>query len=267
MNVLSIPVVKYSDHDNSPANEQVAMEEPLEIYIDDEPFYMTMRLPGEEIPLAVGLCFTEGIIRSMEDVSGANYCSDMSANKINIYLSEKRKKEGPLLQKQKRSTTYSSCGLCGTDMIEDLGKSLQKVEKKITIEFSKLTQMQEIIVEKQDVHRVTRGTHAAGIFDGLGNLLSFSEDVGRHNALDKAIGKILFERKIHEAAIVQLSSRLSYEMVMKSVRLGAEILTGVSSATSLAIELANSMGITLVGSLRDNRGNVFSYPERLTTRP
>jgi FdhD protein len=114
---------------------------------------------------------------------------------------------------------------------------------------------------------VTRGTHAAGIFDGLGNLLSFSEDVGRHNALDKAIGKILFERKIHEAAIVQLSSRLSYEMVMKSVRLGAEILTGVSSATSLAIELANSMGITLVGSLRDNRGNVFSYPERLTTRP
>jgi len=267
MNVLNTPVFKFSDHDYSATTENVAMEEPLEIYIDDEPFYMTMRLPGEEIPLAVGLCFTEGIISSRDDLSGANYCSDMSANKINIYLSEKKRKEGPLAQKQKRSTTYSSCGLCGTDMIEDLGKCLRPIEKTITIEFTRLPEMQRVLVEKQDVHRATRGTHAAGIFDARGNLLSFSEDVGRHNALDKAIGKLVFEQKIHQAAIVNLSSRLSYEMVMKSVRLGAEILTGVSSATSLAIDLAKAMGITLVGSLRDNRGNVFTHPERLIAHP
>jgi len=94
-------------------------------------------------------------------------------------------------------------------------------------------------------------------------LLSFAEDVGRHNALDKAIGKILLEGKIREAAIVHLSSRLSYEMVMKAARLRAEILTGVSAATSLAIQVAEAIGITLVGSLRDDRGNVFTHPERL----
>jgi FdhD protein len=263
MNVLNVPVAKYTLQGHSPANEHVAMEEPLEICIDGEPFYMTMRLPGEEIPLALGLCFTEGIIRSMDDVSGANYCGDLSANKINVFLSEERKSRPPLPQKQKRSVTYSSCGLCGSDMIEDLGKSIEKIKIKTTVEFPKLSQMQQAVVEKQDVHRATRGTHAAGIFDAQGNLLSFAEDVGRHNALDKAIGKILFERRIHEAAIVHLSSRLSYEMVMKTARLGAEILTGVSSATSLAIELASATGITLIGSFRENRGNVFTYPERL----
>lgn len=265
MNVMNVPVVKYSDHSHSLESEQVAMEEPLEIYIDDEQFYMTMRLPGEEIPLAIGLCFTEGIIRSMDDVSGANFCSDLSANKVNIYLSDKKKNEGPLLKKQKRFTTYSSCGVCGSDMVEDLAGSIDKIPVKTKVEFSKLLQMQRVIVDKQDVHRLTRGTHAAGIFDVQGNLLSFSEDVGRHNALDKAIGKLLLEKNIHVASIVHLSSRLSYEMVMKSVRLGAEILTGVSSATSLAVEVAKAMGLTIIGSLRENRGNVFTYPERLVT--
>lgn len=130
-----------------------------------------------------------------------------------------------------------------------------------------LSRMQQALVEKQDVHRATRGTHAAGIFDAKGGLLSFAEDVGRHNALDKAIGKLVLERRVGEAAVVQLSSRLSYEMVMKSVRLGAEILVGVSAATSLAVEVGRRMGLTLVGSLRNNRGNVFTHPERLVTRP
>lgn len=263
MNMLEVPVVKYLDQDRTFVNDRVAMEEPLEIYIDNEPFYTTMRLPGEEIPLALGLCFTDGMIRSMDDVAGANYCSDLSANRINIYLSDAKKKEGPLVHKHKRSIAYSSCGVCGSDMIDDLTGSIAKIEKKVTIEFSKLFPMQRMMVEKQDVHHATGGTHAAGIFDARGGLLSCAEDVGRHNALDKAIGKILLEGRVHEAAIVHLSSRLSYEMVTKTARLGAEILTGVSAATSLAIKVAQAVGLTLVGSLRGNRGNVFTYPERL----
>lgn len=266
MNVLSIPVVKYSDSEFSSSTKKVAMEEPLEIYIDDEPFYMTMRLPGEEIPLAVGLCFTDGIIRSMDDLAGANYCSDLSANKINIYLSGKRKKEGPIAQKQKKSPTYSSCGICGSDMIQDLSSLTKKIDIKTVIEFSKLSIMQQAVVEKQGVYHETGGTHAAGLFDAQGNLLTFAEDVGRHNALDKAIGKALFAQKIHEVAIVQLSSRLSYEMVMKATKVGAEILSGVSAATTLAIELARTMGLTLIGSFRGNKGDVYTYPERLIIR-
>ena len=263
MNVLTVPVVKYRKTESLHVEELVAVEEPLEIFVNDESFYMTMRLPGEEIPLSLGLCFTEGIIQSMDDVAGASYCNDLSANKINIYLSEKKKNEAPISQRQKRFTTYSSCGICGSDMVQELGRAFVKIQEKTKIRLSMLSDLQEIIVQKQSAYEATGGTHAAGIFDPKGSLLSFSEDVGRHNALDKAIGKLLFEKKINQAAIVVLSSRLSYEMVMKSSRLGAEILAGFSAPTSLGIELASKMGITLIGLMRGDKGSIYAHPERI----
>ncbi len=262
MNVLDVPVVKCSDEGFLHITEQVAIEEPLEIYIDNLPFYMTMRLPGEEVALALGLCFTDGLITSMDDVSGANYCSDISTNKVNIFLSDTRK-ERPVRERPKQFTSYSSCGLCGSDMIRDLTASISKIEKTVTVAFPELFAMQDVMVEKQAARRSTGATHAASIFDARGNFLSFSEDVGRHNGLDKAIGKLLLDGRIGEAKIVHLSSRLSYEMVMKAARLRAEILTGVSAATSLAIQVADALGITLIGSLRNPSGNVFTYPERV----
>ncbi len=263
MNVLSIPVFKYSDTVSSKTDENVAIEEPLEIFINDESFYMTMRMPGEEIPLSLGLCFTEGIIESMDDVAGANYCSDLSANKINVYLSEKRKQQGAISQRQKRFTTYSSCGICGSEMIEELGKTTFRIQKKSHMHISTLSVLQDALTAKQDAYHGTGGTHAAGIFNSAGDLLSFSEDVGRHNALDKSIGKLLFAGKIREASIVMLSSRLSYEMVMKCARLGVEILAGFSAPTSLGVQLANTMGITLVGLVRGNKGNIYTHNDRI----
>lgn len=263
VDVREVSVVTYSGDGVVHKTERVAMEEPLEVYIENEPFYTTMRLPGEEIPLALGLCFSDGLIASMDDIAGANYCSDVSANKINIYLSDAKKKQGPLAQKRRQLTIYSSCGVCGSDMIGDLTMSIPVIGKRTTVEFSRLFPMQMIMVEKQKAHHLTGGTHAASIFDGRGGFLSFAEDVGRHNALDKAIGKLLLEGKVHEAAIVHLSSRLSFEMVVKAARLRAEILTGVSAATSLAIETAESLGITLVGTLRNPRGNIFTHPDRI----
>lgn len=262
MNVLEVPVVKYRGGDHEHIIESVAVEEPLEIFIDNQPFYMTMRLPGEEVSLALGLCFTDGLITSMDDVSGANFCSDISNNKINVFLSDERRKR-PVRERPKQFTSYSSCGLCGSDMIRDLTQSIPRIEPKITASFSSLFPMQDIMVEKQEARRSTGATHAASIFDAEGNFLAFSEDVGRHNALDKAIGMILFEGKIDKARIIHLSSRLSYEMVMKAARVRAEILTGVSAATSLAVDVAKALGITLIGSLRDGRGNIFSHPERI----
>ena len=262
MNVLDVPVVKYSENGSLHLTEQVAVEEPLEIYIDNVPFYMTMRLPGEEVALALGLCFTDGLIASMDDISGANYCSDISTNKINVYLSDSRK-ERPVRDRPKQFTSYSSCGLCGSDMIRDLTASIPRIAKTIKVPFRELFPMQDVMVEKQAARRSTGATHAASIFDGRGNFLSFSEDVGRHNGLDKAIGKLLFDGRLREAKIVHLSSRLSYEMVMKAARMGAEILTGVSAATSLAIQVADALGITLIGSLREPRGNIFTHADRI----
>lgn len=263
MNVVTIPVIRYGDRRRTAVDDMVSMEEPLEIFVDDKPFQITMRLPGEEIPLAVGLCFSQGIIGSMDDLEGANYSSEESPNKINVYLSSARKREYSFDVTSKRSVTCSSSGICGYDMVKDVNKSIGKIERQLTVPFSMLSQLQKVVEEKQEVFRVTGGTHCAGIFDGEGRLLSFSEDVGRHNALDKVIGKVLLARQVNEAAIVILSSRLSYEMVQKTARLGVPILAGASSATSLAVDLAKTVNLTLIGFLRANRGNVYTCPERI----
>jgi len=157
VDVREVSVVTYSGDGVVHKTERVAMEEPLEVYIENEPFYTTMRLPGEEIPLALGLCFSDGLIASMDDIAGANYCSDVSANKINIYLSDAKKKQGPLAQKRRQLTIYSSCGVCGSDMIGDLTMSIPVIGKRTTVEFSRLFPMQMIMVEKQKAHHLTGG--------------------------------------------------------------------------------------------------------------
>lgn len=265
MNTGKVSIIKFSDAECINVDDVVTVEEPLEIYIDNEPFYMTMRMPGDEILLALGICFSDGIIDSMEDVAGVNYCSDVSLNKINVYLSPTVNKEDRLKQKQRRSTSYSSCGICGADMIEGITNNKGRIKQRITMDASDISGMQKVMQQNQIVFPVTGGTHAAGIFSADRELLSFSEDVGRHNALDKSIGKLLFSRNIRKAAVVVLTSRLSFEMVQKAARLGAEIICGVSSPTSLAIELAKTVNLTLIGFMRGNRGNIYTCPERIIT--
>lgn len=265
MNTDIVSVIKFSDTENIQVDDVVTVEEPLEIYIDNEPFYTTMRMPGDEILLALGMCFTDGVIDSMEDVTGVNYCSDVSLNKINVYLSPAINKEDRLKNKQRHSTAYSSCGICGTDMIEGITGNKGRIKHRITIDAADISGMQKAMQENQIIFPVTGGTHAAGIFSADRELLAFSEDVGRHNALDKAIGKLLFSRSIRRAAVVVLTSRLSFEMVQKAASLGAEIICGVSSPTSLAIELAKTVNLTLIGFLRGKRGNIYTCPERIKT--
>jgi FdhD protein len=263
-NIASLPIVRFENKLVTQPDDVVPVEEPLEIFVDDEPYYVTMRLPGEELALAVGLCFTEGVIDSLDDTVGVNYCQDISSNRINVYLTPARKQlAGPKL-KQKRTTAYSSCGICGKEIVEDIARVLEKIPRTIRADFPMLSRMQQVVKESQPVFSATGGTHAAGIFSAQGELLAFSEDVGRHNALDKAIGKVLFDRKTSEAVVVVLSSRLSYEMVQKSARLKVEIVAGASAPTALAVELAKSVDLTLVGFLRSARCNVYSAPERMS---
>jgi len=262
MSVVDIPIIKYKNGKHTSTHDNVAAEEPLEIFINDTPFHMTMRLPGEEIPLAVGFLFTEGLINSIDEVLTVSHCKDVSSNRINIYLKNPGDDSSARFS-SRRSASYSSCGICGKDMISDLSMSLPKIAKTITITFPQLEKLQDMLMKGQQIFQNTGGTHAAGIFNKEGTLLALSEDIGRHNALDKAIGKILLTRKTLEAKILILSSRLSYEMVTKAARLGIEIITGVSSATSLAIDLAQSVEMTLIGFLREKRGNIYTCSERI----
>ncbi|OPY66528.1 MAG: formate dehydrogenase accessory protein [Syntrophorhabdus sp. PtaU1.Bin050] len=235
----------------------------MEIFIDNEPFHVTMRLPGDEIALAIGFCFTEQVIDSMDDLITVSHCKDISTNRINVYRKHSRNGAALARSGQRRAPSLTSCGICGKQMISDLSISLRKVRKDITVEASRIAALQGIVFDGQEVFRGTGGTHAAGIFTKNGDLLALAEDVGRHNALDKAIGKVLFAHREQEAAMIALTSRLSYEMVQKAARLGVEVLAGASCATSLAIELAGSVEMTLIGFARGNQGNVYTCPERV----
>ncbi|HVN22654.1 MAG TPA: formate dehydrogenase accessory sulfurtransferase FdhD [Syntrophorhabdales bacterium] len=263
MSTVNVPIVRFSNQQVSREDDLVVMEEPLEIYVDDEPYYVTMRLPGEELPLALGLCHSEGIIDSIDDTISVNYCQDIASNRINVYLAPSRKEAAAAKLKKKRSTAYSSCGICGKEIVDDIAVSLKPVAATISVEFAFLRQLQDVARESQQLFHATGGTHAAAIFDKAGGLLAFSEDVGRHNALDKAIGKVLFARKRDDAAICILSSRLSYEMVQKAARLGIEMIAGASAPTKLAIDLAKAINVTLIGFLRKERCNIYSCPERM----
>ncbi len=263
MSTVDVPIVRFSNQQVSREDDRVVMEEPLEVYIDDEPYYVTMRLPGEELPLAAGLCHSEGVIDSIDDTLGVNYCQDIATNRINVYLSPGRKELAAAKLKQKRGTTYSSCGICGKEIVEDIAVTLKTIPVTVSAGFDFLRKLQDVLRESQQLFQATGGTHAAAIFEKSGGLLAFSEDVGRHNALDKAIGKVLFSRKEKDAAFCILSSRLSYEMVQKAARIGIEVLAGASAPTKLAIDLAQAVNLTLIGFLRKERCNIYSCPERI----
>jgi FdhD protein len=263
---IGVPVLHYENSKISERQDNVVVEEPLEMLIDDSPYYLTMRMPGEEIPLAVGFCFAEGVIRSPDDFLRIDYCFEEEGNRIKLYLDHSRLKDLPLKAKPKQFATYSSCGICGKEMVADIIQSLPKTRNVLRLELSRIRELQHAAQSKQETYRATGGTHSAAIFDDHGELLASSEDVGRHNALDKAIGKVVLARRVESAAIVILTSRISYEMVQKTVRLGAEILIGASAPTSLGINLANESGLTLVGFARNGSGNIYCHPERIIVR-
>ena len=260
---IEVAIVRWKNGESAEEPDVVSVEEPLEIFVDGEPFYVTMRTPGEDIPLVAGLCFAEGIIDSMDDVGTIGHCEEISANRVNVFLSPGRKREGVAAARPKRTATYSSCGICGKDLIEDIAGVLVKVRNEMRIPFPRLIELREELGANQHSYNKTGGTHAAAVFSREGGMLAISEDVGRHNALDKSIGKVLLAGARNEASIALLSSRLSYEMVQKAARFGIEILAGVSAPTSLGVDLARSINLTLIGFLRSNRGNIYTCPNRV----
>lgn len=244
-------------------DDRVVIEEPLEIYVNGNPYYMTMRLPGQEMELALGYCFGEGIIDSMHDVLLVRYCEEGAGNRVEITLDEKRLTEKGLTIKGRVLPAYSSCGICGKEMVADICTRIDKCDDSFRMPVSRIDDMIGEVEARQLVFSQTGGTHATGIFDKDYELIAFAEDVGRHNALDKAIGKLLAEGRVERAMVVVATSRLSYEMVQKTGRSGAQVLVGMSIATSLAIELAERINLTLIGFARKERGNVYTGSQRV----
>jgi FdhD protein len=234
--------------------DAVAVEEPLEIRVDGQPLAVTMRTPGHDEELALGFLYGEGLI---DGVRAVGLTDDLAANTIEV--------AGPLLRdpSQRRFYTTSSCGVCGKGALEEVAVDSSPPPPGPTVPRSLIAHLPERL--NQPVFEHTGGLHATGLFDADGRLLYSREDVGRHNAMDKVIGRALQDGLVPLGErILCVSGRLSFELVQKAAVAGAPVLVGVSAPSSLAISVAQDRGITLCGFARGTSVNVYSHPQRIS---
>jgi len=267
--ISRMPIVRhktsrFKDGSLFAAEYNLAVEELLEIYVGDSPYAVTMRLPGNDLNLVAGFCFTEGIIDSWDEVHSIGYCAEIPGNRrMVVRLNGGNDKKKPVHAQRNPFLSKSSCGVCGKSKAEEVYTSVQPVKRLNCIHLTEILQLRDLVETKQSVFALTGSTHAAAIFDAGKNLLAFSEDIGRHNAFDKAIGALVRAEKMSEAFLAIVSSRLSFEMVQKAGMVGVEILTGISGPTSMAVRMAEDLNITLIGFLRENSMSIYTHPERI----
>ena len=259
----------------SEAPDAVVTEEPLQLLLDGEPLAVVMRTPGADIELALGLLFAEGIVRSIADVRGVRVSAEsaeseeriavepvlMESNHVDIKLGVKPKR-----RPERSMLASSACGVCGTQMIDDLRHDLAVLPSGPRFDAFALPGLVDRLRSGQGVFDRTGGLHAAALFDAAGGMVALREDVGRHNAVDKVVGRLLLDGLLPASKMVLVvSGRAGYEIVQKSIGAGIPLLAAVGAPSSLAVALAREFNQTLVGFLRGDRFNVYSSPERLTT--
>ena len=239
------------EHDG--ALDAVAVEEPLEIRVDDAPLTVTMRTPGHDEELALGFLHGEGLIDAPRP---AGPTADLAANVVEV--------GGPLLRDPGARSFYttSSCGVCGKGALEEVAVHADALPAGPLVPRALLAALPERLT--QPTFERTGGLHATGVFDASGRLVIVREDVGRHNAMDKAIGRALLDglMPLHEHLLC-VSGRLSFELVQKAAVAGAPILVGIGAPSSLAVSLAADRGMTLCGFARAGRVNVYTGAERV----
>jgi FdhD protein len=233
--------------------DEVAVEEPLEIRVDGVPLAVTMRTPGNDEELALGFLFGEGLIDAPRR---AGLTEDLAANTVDV--------EGPLLRDVAARSFYtsSSCGVCGKGALEEVAVYAPVVPDGPELSRELLADLPERL--SQPGFERTGGLHATGLFTAAGELLEVREDVGRHNAMDKVVGRALLDGRLpFHGHVLCVSGRLSFELVQKAAVAGAPVLVGVGAPTSLAVSLAEDRGMTLAGFARGGRVNVYAGAERV----
>ena len=269
-----VRIHKWSSGAWSEAPDAVVTEEPLQLLLNGEPLSVVMRTPGEDIELALGLMFAEGIARSLDEIkllrisaeSGETApaisvdASIVDSNQVDVHLA------GTPRRKPERSMLSSSaCGVCGAVLIDDLKRDLSRLAPGPSVDPSVLPGLVDRLRSGQGVFERTGGLHAAGLFRPDRELVCMREDVGRHNAVDKVVGRMLLEGRLPlRDTMLVVSGRAGYEIVQKSITAGIPVLAAVGAPSSLAVALAREFNQTLIGFLRGERFNVYSAPERLT---
>lgn len=252
--------------------EALAVEEPLEIRLGHESFSVTMRTPGDDFDLVAGFLISEGIIFEPGQLISMRFCAGEDENgqqTFNVVEAQLRPEVGmPPPAAQRHTTTSSACGICGTASIDAVHKAshfaVSAALDEVLIGAAVLAALPGTLREQQKLFDKTGGVHAAGLFARDGELILLREDVGRHNAVDKVLGASFRDKQLPLSnSILQVSGRASFELVQKAAMAGVPMLASVSAPSSLAVELAQTAGITLVGFSRGNTLNVYTHPNRI----
>ena len=274
---IEIETLRMRDGKLSDASDRLALEEPLEIRLDyadgalrrEKSISITMRTPGNDDELAAGFLFTEGILRSPEDVVSILPCGPRTGphqgqNIIKVKLRDEAQISWPKLERHFYAT--SSCGVCGKASLDALEvQGLTPISPDgFRFLTSQIAQLSPRMREKQAVFDQTGGLHASALFNVQGDLMALREDVGRHNALDKLLGAQFLARSTPLSQVLLfLSGRASFELVQKAVVAGIPFIAAVGAPSSLAVELAKKFNVTLLGFVRDDRFNIYHGGWRL----
>ena len=267
-----VRVVRVQDGVRSERPDRLAVEEPLELRIGGRPHALTMRTPGHDIELAHGWLHAEGVVAEASDVLRAQYCAgsvldDESGVGVNTYnVLDLVLAPGIVPPVIRQTFTSSACGVCGADSIEALAKQgrWRIADDPTRVSADLVLQLPNRLRRLQRTFEHTGGVHAAGLFTADGEPLVVREDVGRHNAVDKVVGwAILAGRLPLRGTILQVSGRLSFELVQKAYLAGIPIVSAVSAPSSLAVATADSLGLTLAGFVRDSSLNIYAHPHRI----
>jgi FdhD protein len=234
--------------------DRVAVEEPLEIRMGGRPVAVTMRTPGHDEELALGFCLSEGL-----QPFSASLPADLAANAVEV--------DAPGFDPdrlQRSFYTTSSCGVCGKGALDAVAVEAPPVESDLHVSAALVATLPDRLREAQAAFEVTGGLHATGLFAEDGTLLHVREDVGRHNAMDKVIGRAFLDELLPlSRSVLAVSGRLSFELVQKAAVAGCPVVVAVGAPSSLAIDLAEAQRVTLCGFVRNGRVTVYSAAERI----
>ena len=260
-------VTEWDDGKMRRKDDYLAAEEPLEIRVGEHPLSVTMRTPGHDLELAAGFLFTEGLVQRAEQILRlASVTPEGAPDRGNVVEAELSPEATPDFEKMRRHFfAASSCGICGKASIDSVrSRLLRPPNADFRLSAELLVRLPDALRSSQDVFERTGGLHAAALFDAGGALLVLREDIGRHNAVDKVIGWALREGRLPLGDCVLLvSGRGGFEIVQKAIVAGVPVVASVSAPSSLAVQLARELRLTLVGFLRGRRFVIYAGDERV----
>ena len=275
--VMNVHITRWQENEQQQRDDHLTVEEPFEVRIDHRSLAIIMRTPGHDRELAMGFLYTERVIRQAGEVQTIEDATDADglplANVVDVLLRYHQQQDASTQTDDYRDhSTFerhfavsASCGLCGKNSIADLMLSVPPLEvDDLRISASCIYDLSKQLRIGQDVFTHTGGLHAAGLFTSTGKLCLLREDVGRHNAVDKIIGHGLLHNTLpYSRHILMVSGRTSFEIIQKALLARIPCIAAISAPSSLAVELADQTGITLIGFLRDHSMNVYTHPERI----